>query len=212
MMQEARSQPARSDQASGEEGRLGSSGSPPEHARCPGAAGYGGEACHIALQLQIPAAQPTPPPQPPRPTLCSGAAPGRRRAKPVINRCRLLNGTAQVAADHIPVDCTGTAAALPGESPSSIIKHVIASFSLHVAGFWLSPGSTGSTHGGGQGARSHRHHQVPVPLRHLDPLCPGTCHGARGLQVCPPVSGRAVRLCSYKRRRGEIRVFSFEIK
>lgn len=59
MMQRARSQWGRRDRADDKEGRLGSSGSPPEHTSCPGAAGYGGEACHIALQLQIPAAHPT---------------------------------------------------------------------------------------------------------------------------------------------------------
>lgn len=119
----------------------------PKHARCPGAAGYGGESCHTAPQLQIPAACPTPT------SAASLANPSpwgdaSRAAELARNRSRLLNARGQVAADRIPRgpqrDCRCCAAALPRKSFPSNVQLLRASFtfSVHQGVSRLFPAST----------------------------------------------------------------------
>lgn len=114
------------------------------------------------------------------------------------------------------------AAAVPTDSPRS--RPGSDSFpwlgNIHTAG--TAPGLPSGQHsisvctarGGGGGAPE----LLPVltcvtssPCPLLIPLCPGRCHCTPGLPslISPSCPGAS---CSFQRRRGKIRIFSFEIK
>lgn len=89
------------------------------------------------------------------------------------------------------------------------------SFSAHLGALRLCPGTTGSTPGVRQEEEEEEKEgpksfsltspvTISCPCLPLTPLCPGKCHCTPGL--CPGAS------CSFQRRRGMIRIFSFEIK
>lgn len=106
-----------------------------------------------------------------------------------------------------PMDCRGiAAAALPSESPSSNIRLLIASFFSPYSRECFDSAQEAQAALDEQGEYVRRSRRSPralpcphlvtirSPSHHLVPFCPGTCHRTRGLQVCPPLSGRAVQL------------------